>query len=56
MRWMRCLKRGDDSAARQRAAAQLTMKRLGLGDDPPSIRAARSVLAALEKRLLRSAP
>jgi lipid-A-disaccharide synthase len=32
----------------QRAAMRLTMKRLGQGGDPPGLRAARSVLAAME--------
>lgn len=32
----------------QRAAMRLTMKRLGEGGDPPGLRAARSVLAAME--------
>ena len=35
--------------AAQQAAAEITMARLGEGDAPPSIRAARSLLAALER-------
>jgi lipid-A-disaccharide synthase len=33
----------------QRAAMELTMDRLGRGGDPPGLRAARSVLAALRR-------
>jgi lipid-A-disaccharide synthase len=34
--------------AEQQAALDLTMERLGRGGEPPGLRAARSVLAALE--------
>jgi lipid-A-disaccharide synthase len=36
--------------APQQAAMELTMERLGKGGEPPGLRAARSVLAALERR------
>jgi lipid-A-disaccharide synthase len=39
-----------DAQDRQRDAMRVTMQRLGRGDDPPGLRAARSVLAFLQSR------
>ena len=40
----------NDDPAAQAMAMQLTMERLGKGGEPPGLRAARSVLAALQAR------